>query len=122
MRKLTVLLLLVCLAVSAWWTAHPRTAQQTVGSCVEQRGREVRLVRCVGPPRPGFLSRGKVVGTSPQLIDVYPGERRFGPVCPPETDDMVRSPFLSGDPWLCLDTRPGDGNTPLKHEEFDRFK
>jgi hypothetical protein len=113
-RKLTVLLLLVCLAVSTWWTAHPRTAQQTVGSCVEQRGREVRLVRCSWPPRPGFQSRGKVVGTSPQLVDVIGGEPRFGPFCPPKTDDVVRSPFPSGDPWLCLDTKLGNGNTPLE--------
>jgi hypothetical protein len=113
-RRLTVVLLLVCLAGSAWWRAHPRTAQQTVGSCVEQRGREVRLVWCAGPPRPGFRARGKVVGTSPQLIDILPGEPRFGGFCPPETDDVVRSPFLSGDPWLCLDTKLGDGNTPFR--------
>jgi hypothetical protein len=120
-RKLTLLLLLVCLAVSAWRT-HPGTAQQTIGSCVEQRGREVRLVRCAGPPRPGFLSRGKVVGSTPQLIDVYPGELRFGPYCPPETDDTVPSPFLSRNPRLCVDTKPGDGNTPVRQEEFDRLR
>ena len=106
-RKLTVGLLLACLAVSAWWTAQPRTAQQAVGWCVEQRGQEVRFIRCVARP---FRSYGKVVGVSPQPADLM-GEPRFGPACPPETDDMVRWPLPSETPLLCLDTKPGDGNT-----------
>ena len=112
-RRLTVVLLLACLAVSAWWTGQPRTSQQAVGWCVEPRGREVRFIRCAALP--GFGSYGMVVGVSPQLTDILPGEPPHGPFCPPETDDAVRSPLATGlsDAWLCLDTKPGDGNTPL---------
>jgi hypothetical protein len=102
--RLTVALLLACLAVSAWWTGQPRTSQQAVGWCVEQRGREVRFIRCAALP--GFGSYGKVVGVSPQMIDTMPS-------CPPETDEVVRSPLAAGlsDLWLCLDMKPGAGNT-----------
>ena len=103
MRKLAVVLLLACLAVGAWWTATPRTAQQAVGWCVERRGQEIKVIRCPAPPRE------KVVGVSPQYID-FVGEPPFGHHCPPETDEMVRSP-VPGEPWLCLDNKPGDGNT-----------
>jgi hypothetical protein len=111
MRKLAVLLLLLlgCLGVGAWWTAQPRTAEQAMGWCVEQRGQEVTFVRCAPRPLPGSSSYGKVVGVSPQLVDLA-GEPGFGPFCPPETDAMVRSPLPSGHPWLCLDTQPGCGN------------
>jgi hypothetical protein len=52
-----------------------------------------------------------VVGVSPQYTD-FIGEPPFGHDCPPETDDMVRSPLAAGlsDLWLCLDTKPGAGN------------
>ena len=116
MSKLTthklavVLLLLVCLAFGAWWfgawwVAPPRTAQQAVGWCVERHGRKVEFIRCPGWPR------DKVVGVSPQLVDTV-AEPPFGPFCPPETDDVVRSPLATGlsDLWLCLDTKPGNGN------------
>lgn len=120
MRKLAVVgLVLALIAVGAWrWTAQPRTAQQAVGWCVERHGREVEFRQCGLP-----YIRGRVVGVSPQLIDIMPSEPRFGPYCPPETDDVARSPLAVGlsDLWLCLDTKPGDGNTPLTHEEFDRF-
>jgi hypothetical protein len=112
MRKLAVLLLLVlgCLAVGAWWTAQPRTAEQAMGWCIEQRGQEVTFVRCAPRPLPGSSAYGKVVGVSPQYID-FMGEPPFGRHCPPETDEMVRSPLPSGNtPWLCLDTQPGKGN------------
>lgn len=82
MRKLVVLLLLVpgCLAVGAWWTAQPRTAEQAMGWCVEQRGQEVTFVRCAPRPLPGSSSYGKVVGVSPQYID-FMGEPPFGHHC-----------------------------------------
>jgi hypothetical protein len=86
MRKLAVVLLLALLAVGAWWTAYPRTAPQAVGWCVEQRGQEVRLKDCGEPP----LTRE----------------------CPPETDDAVRAPLPPRrQAVLCLDTKPGAGNT-----------
>jgi hypothetical protein len=105
-RRLAVVLLLGCLAVGAWWTATPRTAQQAIGWCMHEKGAGVEFTRC-GPS--GRL-RGKVVGVSPQLVDTV-GEPRFGPFCPLETDAVVRSPLSSGHPWLCLDTKPGAGNT-----------
>ena len=109
MRKPTVLLLplLVCLAGIAWWTATPRTAQEAVGWCVEQRAQKVKFVRCI----PGLRSRPMVVGTSGQMIDFMPGDPPLGPSCPPEADYVVRSPFRSGGTLLCLDTKPGDTNT-----------
>ena len=80
MRKPAVLLpLLVCLAGIAWWTATPRTAQEAVGWCVEQRGQKVKLVRGI----PGLRSRPMVVGTSGQLIDPpMADEPPLGPDCP----------------------------------------
>jgi hypothetical protein len=109
MRKLAVLLLLVCLAVGAWWTATPRTAQQAIGWCIQEKGADVEFTRCLKPGS-GARLRGKVVGVSPQLIDTV-GEPRFGPFCPPETDEMVRSPLPPGNtPWLCLDTQPSYSN------------
>jgi hypothetical protein len=75
---------------------------------VERHGREVEFRQCGLP-----YIRGRVVGVSPQLIDIMPSEPRF-PYCPPETDNVARSPLATGlsDLWLCLDTKPGDGNTP----------
>jgi hypothetical protein len=105
-RRIAVVLLLACLAFGAWWTATPRTAQQAIGWCMQEKGADIQFTRC-GPS--GRL-RGKVVGVSPQLVDTV-GEPRFGPFCPPETDDMARSPLPPGNtPWLCLDTQPGNGN------------
>jgi hypothetical protein len=109
-RKLALVLLLGCLAFGAWWTATPRTAEQTVGWCVQQRGQEFRFVRCGARLPAGFVARGEVAGVSPQLIDTV-GEPPFGPFCPPETDDMVRAQLPQGrKALLCLDTTPGDGN------------
>jgi hypothetical protein len=106
-RKPTVLLLplLVCLAGIAWWTATPRTAQEAVGWCVEQRAQKVKFVRCI----PGLRSRPMVVGTSGQMIDFMPGDPPLGS-CPPKADYVVRSPFPSAGALLCLDTKPGDTN------------
>jgi hypothetical protein len=109
MRKLAVLLLLVCLAVGAWWTATPRTAQQAIGWCMQEKGADVEFTRCLNP-RSDARVRGKVVGVSPQYFD-FMGEPPFGHHCPPQTDEMVRSPLPSGNtPWLCLDTQPSFGN------------
>lgn len=105
MRKLAVVVLALTLLVAgAWWTAQPQTAQQAVGWCMERGGQKDKIVRCL--PR---QSRDKIVGSSPQLVDLV-GEPPFGPFCPPETDEWVRAPFRSGNPWLCLDTVPADGN------------
>jgi len=114
-RRLTVVLLLTCLAVSAWWTSQPRTARQAVGWCVEKRGQDVRFLRCAARP---FGSYGKVVGASPVAADLM-GEPPFGPACPLETDEVILAPLPPGPttfppgptPLLCLDTKPGDGNT-----------
>jgi hypothetical protein len=86
MRKLAVLLLLVlgCLAVGAWWTAQPRTAEQAMGWCVEQRGQEVTFVRCAPRPLPGSSSYGKVVGVSPPVHRLHGGA-------------TVRPPLSTGD-------------------------
>ena len=113
MRKLAVLLLLVWLAVSAWEASAPRTAEQAIGSCVEQRGQEVRFIPCAPRPLLGSVIRGKVVGTSGQLIDPpFANEPPLGPDCPPAADYVVKSPFPSSrDPWLCLDNKRGDTNT-----------
>jgi hypothetical protein len=100
-RSLAVVLLLACLAFGAWWTATPRTAQQAIGWCAEQRGQEVRLIRCGLPPHQGFRLGGKVVGAHPQLIDTV-GEPP-GRWCPLETDAQVRSPVPPRNYWLCLD-------------------
>jgi hypothetical protein len=100
-RSLAVVLLLACLAFGAWWTATPRTAQQAIGWCTEQRGQEVRLIRCGLPPHQGFRLGGKVVGTHPQLIDTV-GEPP-GKWCPLETDAQVRSPVPPRNDQLCLD-------------------
>jgi hypothetical protein len=105
-RKLAVVgLVLALLAVGAWWTAQPRTAQQAVGWCTGRGGDEVKFIRCLP-----WQSGDRVVGSSPLLVDLV-GEPPFGPFCPPETDEWVRAPFRSGNPWLCLDTVPADGNT-----------
>ena len=71
MRKPSVLLLplLVCLAGIAWWKATPRTAQEAVGWCVEQRAQKVKFVRCI----PGLRSRPMVVGTSASSRASRPG-------------------------------------------------
>jgi hypothetical protein len=69
------------------------------------------FIRCGLKPRPGFRSRGQVVGVTPMLVDTVGGPR-FGPYCPPETDDVVRAQLPSGETTLlCLDTKPGAGNT-----------
>ena len=103
MRRLAVLVLLGCLAFSVWWTATPRTAQQAIGWCAEQRGQEVRLIRCGRPAHQGFRVRGKVVGAHPRLID-YMGEPP-GKWCPLETDDQVPSPVPPRNYLLCLNSQ-----------------
>jgi hypothetical protein len=112
MRKLAFVLLLALLAVGAWWTAYPRTAPQAVGWCVEQRGQEVRLKDCGVRPSPGFLRRGKVVGHIQHVYADLMGEPPLTRECPPETDDAVRAPLPPRrQAVLCLDTKPGAGNT-----------
>jgi hypothetical protein len=103
MRKLAVVLLLACLALGAWWTATPRTAQRAIGWCAEQRGQEVRLIRCGLPTHKGFRLLGKVVGAHPQLIDLV-GEPP-GKWCPLEADSGVRSPLPPRNYQLCLDSQ-----------------
>ena len=100
MRRLAVLVLLACLAFGAWWTAAPRTAQQAIGWCAEQRGQQVRLIRCGRSAHEGFSLLGRFVGTHPRLVD-YMGE-------PPEkyciltSDDVVLSPVPPRGYLLCL--------------------
>jgi hypothetical protein len=53
MRKLAVFLLLVCLAVGAWWTATPRTAQQAIEWCMQEKGADVEFTRCLNPRSEG---------------------------------------------------------------------
>ena len=101
-RSLAVVLLLACLAFGAWWTAPPRTAQQAIGWCAEQRGQEVRLIRCGLPPHQGFRLGGKVVGTAPQVLTDSVGEPP-GRWCPLETDGGVPSPVPPRNYLLCLD-------------------
>jgi hypothetical protein len=96
-----VLVLLACLAFGAWWTATPRTAQQAIGWCAEQRGQEVRLIRCGRPAHKGFRIRGKVFGTHPFLVDYVgePPEKWYAP------DDRrsVLSPVPPRNYLLCID-------------------
>jgi hypothetical protein len=64
----------LCLSCSpAWPSARggrrlPELRNKRSGG-VEQRGQEVRLIRCGLPLHEGFRLRGKVVGAHPQLID-----------------------------------------------------
>ena len=89
--------------VVGWCLASPVSQQRGI-----VRG---QFVRCGRRPRPGFLFRGMVVGVTPMLIDTVGGPR-FGWHCPPATDDVVRAQLPSGETTLlCLDTKPGAGNT-----------
>lgn len=87
-----------------------------VGLCLTSPSNQAKeviqgeFIRCGLEPRPGFRSRGKIVGVTPMLIDTV-GEPPFGPYCPPATDDVVRSMLPSGETTLlCLDTVPRYGN------------
>ena len=83
-----------------------RHRAEVVGLCVKRRGQEVEFVRCLGRSDDAV-----VVGVTPVLIDTVGGPR-FGPHCPPATDEVVPAHLPSGETTLlCLGTKPGNGNT-----------
>jgi hypothetical protein len=98
-------------------TAPPTTrppGDEVVGWClaspVNQQPGIVRgeFIRCGLRPRPGFLYRGRVVGVTPMASDLPP----FSTACPQRTDEVVLAQLPSGkQTLLCLDTKPGAGNT-----------
>jgi hypothetical protein len=72
---------------------------------------DAEYLRCGLAPRSGYRPRGRVVGATPMLVDTV-GEPKFGPFCPPETDQWVRAKAPSGESvLLCLDSEPAYGNT-----------
>jgi hypothetical protein len=97
---------------------HPPTTQppgeEVVGWCLaspvgQQKGIvRGQFIRCGLRPRPGFLFRGRVVGVSFGVNDLPP----YDLGCPQMADDVVFAQLPSGkQALLCLDTKPGDGNT-----------
>lgn len=87
---------------------------ELVGLCMTQsRAGERLFIPCTKAPRPGFRLRGRVIDAVHEPNDVFVG----GPStigrspCPPGTT-LVRTLLPSGYVGvLCLDTKPGAGNT-----------
>lgn len=97
-------------------TTRPVPGKEVVGSCLTSPSSQTKgvvrgeFIRCGLKPRPGFRSRGRVVGVTPMLIDTV-GAPPFGPYCPPATDAVVGAQLPSGKTTLlCLNTVPRYGN------------
>ncbi len=130
-RIVTGLLIAVLVLCGCWGEPPPRPlpstrppspprierllpGEEVQGLCMTQgRAADTEFIPCNKKPRPGFRLLGRVVAATSEPPDYYIGtSTTVRSYCPLGTDQVVRSRVPSGQIGvLCLDTKPGEGNT-----------